>query len=137
MLLSTENFSILNNLNQTERINKVLGISYLRNQSTSMKKRKQKPKEKDQKQNWGALWTTMMVVHMFRDIQQQNVWYWPPTTTFPLASSAPSKEWRLMSTSTLTTPIGMENLCHGAASSRKPKRGREDKTRRERETPKE
>jgi hypothetical protein len=51
MLLSTENFSILNNLNQTERINKVLGISYLRNQSTSMKKRKQKPKEKDQKQN--------------------------------------------------------------------------------------
>jgi hypothetical protein len=42
-----------------------------------------------------------------------------------------------MSTSTLTTPIGMENLCHGAASSRKPEREREDKTTRERETPKE
>jgi hypothetical protein len=39
-----------------------------------------------------------------------------------------------MSTSTLTTPIGMENLRHGAASSR---REREDKTRREREYPKE
>jgi hypothetical protein len=55
-------------------INKVLGISYLKNQSTSMKLRKHKPKEKT-KNKTEEHCETHVVMHMFRDVQQQNLWY--------------------------------------------------------------
>jgi hypothetical protein len=66
-------------------------------QSASMKKRISDHKEKtkpDQKQKWGAVWTTATVICMSRDLQQQHIWYWPPTTTSLLTSSALGNGWR-------------------------------------------
>ncbi len=66
-------------------------------QSASMKKRISDHNEKtkpDQKQKWGAVWTTATVICMFRDLWQQHIWYWPPTTTSLLTSSALGNAWR-------------------------------------------
>lgn len=71
----------------------------LSNQSESIKKRKlaiKKQANKTKKQNCSK---TAKVIHMYRDIQQQPVWHWPPTIT-PLTqftNSSVGNGLRLMS----------------------------------------
>jgi len=67
-------------------------------QSATMKKRKPHPILKKwgtrtTRQKWGAVWMTVMVLHLFQELQQQHVSHWPPmiTQSWLLASSMKTK----------------------------------------------
>ncbi len=63
-------------------------------QSATMKKRKPHPilkkwGKKTTRQKWVAVWMTVMVLHLFQELQQQHTSHWPPmiTQSWLLASS--------------------------------------------------
>jgi hypothetical protein len=78
-------------------------------------------KSRGEKQNW-VVWTTFRVTCMFKDLQQQHVWLWTATLTFPLKSSARSG-WRSTAYSNQHTEFlspdrqYRETLSHGAGHS--------------------
>jgi hypothetical protein len=74
-ILSTYNFKSTGNDKREYQVNR-----YFRshNIKARMKKKTTTPNNREnqiKKKNWGAVWTTVMVIHISRDLQQRHAQY--------------------------------------------------------------